>query len=117
MEFERVFKKRPFVYLINEKYYAFGQKTCALLGSEHITLPRHYDNYIRAFDEMVSGEEAWRIFHKLSFIAGSEENPAISEKDEFEKLGFGMKEIQELCDQIDKLEEFFKDNYLVEHCS
>lgn len=115
MSFERAFKKHPFVYLLNGNYYAFGQKTCGLLSSGYITLPGHYEKYINALDSNISDADAWRIYHKLSFIASVEENPAISEMFEFEKLGLNSKEIQELDIQIDKLETFFRKHSLGEY--
>lgn len=116
MGVERVFRKYPFVYLINDTYYAFGQGVCAPISSNLDVLSQYYNNYVlRKNNSDLSNDEAQKIYRALKKIAEKEKNPLSLELsdmliEKFERLELSDNEIQELEAQIDSFEIFFKNN-------
>ena len=48
LNLEELFNKRPFIYLVNDVYYAFGIGVCARCDKsvKYLTLPSKYKKYL-----------------------------------------------------------------------
>ena len=119
LNLEELFKKRPFVYLVNDVYYAFGTGVCARCdkGGTYVTLPSRYQNYLDAqSNDSISQGDAWDIYRKLVSVADavkeSEEHIHLPEK--FEKLNFSNAEKEEIEIQVKKLVAFFRKHDLAD---
>lgn len=62
---EKLFKQFPFVYRINEEYYAFGTGICAKLDESSVLLKSRFNRYIASLTEDILDSEAWEIFRKV----------------------------------------------------
>lgn len=70
LDLEELFNKRPFIYLVNDVYYAFGVGVCARCDNNFITLPLRYQRYVESFEmDDISQKEAWEIYRKLVSVA------------------------------------------------
>ena len=59
---EKLFKQYPFVYRINNEYYAFGTGVCAKLNDGSLLLQSRYERYKKSLLEELSKEEAYKVF-------------------------------------------------------
>lgn len=124
--FEELFKKRPFIYKIDGDYFAMGFGVCTkipyLVGSKSknpVTLSLRYDRYIEALKNAeLSDDEARKVFNKLSSCAemiGSDIGKSKIKKEDFDQLGFGKKQLEELSRQLNTMVGFFKKYRLQDH--
>lgn len=119
LDLEKLFKKRPFIYLINGDYYAMGCGVCSLCNKygKYVTLPKRYKNYLAIKNEKVSSEDAWDIYRKLVSIADrvkDMEDPGDLEK-KFQELEFDKESCIELEKQISDMVDFFQRNRLTDY--
>lgn len=116
-----LYKKHPFIYCINEKYYAMGQRVCAECPSNIVGLSGPYRIYKEALNKEMSQLDAWKIVHKLMFRAeyvrdniDGDNKTSFSEK--LEKLNFSENEKKELENQLLDFINFWKKHRLYEIC-
>ena len=115
---EKLFKQFPFVYRINEEYYAFGTGICAKLDESSVLLKSRFNRYIASLTVDILDSEAWEIFRKVMSEANwKKDNLGYqgNEKKEFDKLGFNDLEIKELESQIQSYIDFYKKHNLKEY--
>lgn len=62
---DKLFKQHPFVYCINNRYYAFGFGVCSKLDDNNSFLRNKYSLYIDSLKEEITDFEAWKIFLKV----------------------------------------------------
>lgn len=108
---EKLFKQHPFIYLIDDCYYAFGTGVCTRIESNRITLPSHYDKYIKVFEMNVERYDAWEIFHKLMFIASSikaEKGYNGEVLKSFNEFNFNENQLKEIEKQVQRYIEYFQ---------
>lgn len=112
LDLEELFKKRPFIYRINDVYYAFGAGVCAKCDEEYVTLPVRYQNYVDSKDnDMLTRDKAMKLYHELEFVAEmvrdkEEEHVRLQEK--FTKLKFSVSDEQEIDCQLKGMVAFFQ---------
>lgn len=110
---DKLFKQHPFIYRINEKYYAFGVNVCVECNGRSQLLESRYKNFEESLKNDVTDEEAWRIFHKLSGEAsGAETKSNVHAKEEFAKLNFSEDDIKELTKQIERYRSYWLEHNL-----
>jgi len=110
-QIEKLFNQHPFVYKVDDCYYAFGTGVCARIEGNKITLPTHYDKYIKAFEINVDRKDAWRIFHKLMFIASiikGEKGYNGEVLKSFNEFNFNENQLKEIEKQVQRYMEYFK---------
>ena len=108
---EKLFKQYPFVYLIDDCFYAFGTGVCAKVGNDRILTASHYSMYIKASNTSVEQYDAWRIFHKLVMTAESvkDENGFNGEvMKDFTKLGFTENQLKQVEEQVQRYIDYFQ---------
>lgn len=108
---EKVFKQYPFVYCIDDDYYAFGTGVCAKLDDGSVLLQSRYERYKNALSKEISREEAWDIFRKLvSEATWKKDNLGYQGNDlnNFMKLNFNEEEIKELERQVKSYIDYFQ---------
>lgn len=110
---DKLFKQHPFIYRINEKYYAFGVNVCVECDGRSGLLESRYKNFEESLKNDVTDEEAWRIFHKLSSEAsGAETKSNVHVKEEFAKFNFSEDDIKELTKQIERYRSYWLEHHL-----
>lgn len=110
---DKLFKQHPFIYRINEKYYAFGVNVCVECDGRSGLLESRYKNFEESLKNDVTDEEAWRIFHKLSSEAsGAETKSNVHAKEEFVKFNFSEDDIKELTKQIKRYRSYWLEHHL-----
>lgn len=110
---DKLFKQHPFIYRINEKYYAFGVNVRVECGGRSGLLESRYKNFEESLKNDVTDEEAWRIFHKLSSEAsGAETKSNVHAKEEFAKFNFSEDDIKELTKQIERYRSYWLEHHL-----
>lgn len=119
LDLEELFKKRPFIYYVNDVYYAFGTGVCARCDKNgtYVTLPSRYQNYLDAVkDDSISQSDAWDIYRKLVSVADSVKDGGdhIHLLELFEKMNFSNTEKTTIEIQLKQLVEFFRKHDLVE---
>lgn len=119
LDLEELFKKRPFVYLVNDIYYAFGTGVCARCDKEatYLTLPSRYQDYISAQSEdCISQKEAWDIYRRLVSVADAVKDGEdhIHLENQFKKLDFTDEDKNKIEQQLRNLVEFFKKHSLAD---
>lgn len=115
----KLFAQHPFIYCINGKYYAFGAYVCCECNVGHCTLKNSYEEYKKSLNKEISNIEAWKIFHRLVFVAkGEKEKHGHCSKPEeaIQKFQFSDKEMQELKKQIDDYISYYKKHSLSSFC-
>lgn len=115
LNLEELFNKRPFIYLVNNVYYAFGTGVCARCDKsvKYLTLSSKYKKYLLAQSDieiMLTKNQAWDIYRKLANIADSvktSEEQHTHLLDKFEELKFTNSEKEEIENQLNKMVPFF----------
>ncbi len=120
LDLEELFKKRPFIYLINGDYYAFGCGVCSSCNryGNYVTLPRRYENYLAIKNEEVSSKEAWDVYRKLVSIADGvkdREDVHIGLVQKFQELELDEESCLELEKQLSDMVDFFQRNRLADY--
>lgn len=108
---EKLFKKYPFIYFLNDKYYAFGTRVCAECGTDSLLLPSKYRKFEESISERLTTKEAWKIFHALMCEADyvkDKKGICLHPEEEFLKYHFGEEEMNELKRQIERYEGYWK---------
>ena len=113
LDLEGLFKKRPFIYRINDAYYAFGAGVCAKCDEGHVTLSLRYQKYADLKDnDRLTQNEAMEIYHKLESVAGmvrdKEEKEHVHLQEKFKKLRFSASDEQEIDRQLKDMVTFFQ---------
>lgn len=113
LNLEKLFKNRPFIYLINDVYYAFGTNVCTKCEKEgrYMLLSSKYQSYIDAQkDDSISQKDAWEIYRKLTFdaelVAHNAEHTHLFEQ--FEEMNFSNADKSEIESQLKNLMVFLK---------
>lgn len=120
LDLEALFNKRPFIYYVDDEYYAFGQWVCTKCNeySNYTTLQSRYDNYLAVKDKDISQDEAWNVYRRVASIAeiteSIETKSALIRK--FEEYNFSEDEKAEIEKQLLEFVKFFHDNRLSEYC-
>ena len=112
---EKLFKQFPFVYRINDEYYAFGTGMCVKLDNSSVLLKSRFNRYITSLTEDIPDSEAWNVFHALMSEANwVKDNLGYqgNEKKKFDKLSFNDSEINDLELQIQLYIDFYKKHNL-----
>lgn len=110
---DKLFKQHPFIYRINEKYYAFGVNVCVECDGRSALLESRYKNFEESLKNDVTDEEAWGIFHKLSSEARHAETKSIVyAKEEFARFNFSEEDIKELTKQIERFRNYWLEHHL-----
>lgn len=125
LNLEVLFNKRPFIYLVNDVYYAFGTGVCARCDKrvKYLTLHSKYQKYLRAQSDkeiMLARRQAWDIYRRLVNIADSvktSEEQYTHLSDIFEEFKFTNAEKEEIENQLNKMVTFFKRYSLVDYYS
>ena len=119
MEFaEKVFGHHPFVYFIDEKYYAFGKGICSEFDNGSVLLDSRYKRYLSALNENIDDDTAWKIFHKLVFEAEALRSLKGIEYDTaeaFGKFNFGNIQLTELEKQRKQYVDFYQKHNIIKH--
>lgn len=117
LNLEKLFKNRPFIYLINDVYYAFGTNVCTKCEKEgrYMLLSSKYQSYIDAQkDDSISQKDAWEIYRKLTFdaelVAHNAEHTHLFEQ--FEEMNFSNADKSEIESQLKNLMVFFEKYHL-----
>lgn len=115
---EEIFKKYPFIYYIGGKYYAFGTGVCAECNSGSCSLESHYKRYINNYNEDLTREQAFRIWHSVAGEAEyvkHEQGICLKPEEEIVKFAFSNEEIKELEEQVEIYIGFWKKYNLKEY--
>lgn len=115
---EEVFKKYPFIYYISGKYYAFGTGVCAECNSGSCSLESHYKRYINNYNEDLTQEQAFRIWHSVvgeAECVKHEQGICLKPEEEIVKFVFSNEEIKELEEQVEAYINFWKKYNLKEY--
>lgn len=115
---EKLFKQFPFIYRINEEYYAFGTGVCAKLDQSSVLLKSRFNRYIDSLADDILDSEAWAVFRALMCEADCKKDNIgyqDNEKKQFYKLGFNDSDIHELELQIQLYIDFYKKHNLKEY--
>ncbi|MGN0274465.1 MAG: hypothetical protein ACI4DT_06760 [Chordicoccus sp.] len=122
LSLEELFKKDPFIYFIDNVYYAFGTGVCARCnshGREYIGLPRRYNTYTSLLkEESVDYDSAWKAYRHLVSIAETvrdQENDRLHLTEKFAALQFSDEDKAEIEHQLDQLVEFFEIHHLADY--
>ena len=116
---EKLFKQKPFVYKIQDEYYAFGTGVCSKIPyGKYITLESRFQNYLDLCDGNGSREEAYDAFLWLASVAETERDantagahPIAS----FNRMPIEPEEITDLNQQIDQYIKYIHDYKLSEY--
>ena len=116
---EKLYQKQPFIYRIGDKYYAFGMHVCSEC-MRIVGLERDYDNYKKKIQSELDEMEAWKIFHRMRFLANSHKKEVKTNvkewfENEFEKMNFSEDEKSELDKQVKEMALFIQKNKLMKY--
>lgn len=125
--FNELFKKRPFIYLVDGRYYAFGEGVCAKIpytvdnkSINPITLPDVYNNYLEILNDNANSFDKWQIYYKLNGYAETVMtnigHKKVKEKD-FNSFKFTENDLLSIQKQLNTMVKMFKDNDFVEYLS
>lgn len=114
---EKLFRQQPFIYKINGKFYAFGNRVCSECDDRSVLLEARYNTFVQNSNKELESLEAWKIFHAVMFEAEIIRNRNMTHDclEEFMRIGFNGENIKELEQQIDKYIDFFQRNGLVQY--
>lgn len=115
---EEVFKKYPFIYYIGGRYYAFGTGVCAECKSGSCSLESHYKRYINNYNEDLSRDQAFRIWHSVvgeAEYVKHEQGICLKPEEEIVKFVFSNEKIKELEEQAEAYIDFWKKYNLKEY--
>lgn len=119
--FNELFKKRPFIYLVDGKYYAFGEGVCAKIPytvdnklNNPITLPDVYNNYLEILDDSnANSSDKWQIYYKLNEYAETIKtnigHKQVKEED-FNSFNFTENDLLSIQKQLNTMVKMIKDN-------
>lgn len=108
---EKLFKQHPFIYCINEKYYAFGTGVCSECDIGSVLLNSRYRRFEESIGKNLTTEEAWKVFYKLIFEAEcvkDKKGICFDAKKEISKFHFSEAEMQELKLQVERYIDYWK---------
>ena len=116
---EKVVKQKPFIYKINEDYYAIGSGVCVKVLAKHISVSGLYNDYLECMNDGTDIMRAQKVFRKLMFIAlnvRDEIGPDSNALNTLKSLEFCMGEDEktQLKKGIKDYKEFIKQYNLVE---
>ena len=112
---KKLVKQRPFIYYINDEYYAFGVGVCTIC--DNILVKSRYDR-LNAIDKNADTEQVVKIFKDLigsATTARDTKGVSLDSKAEFEKIAFNKLELEELKKQIKRYVTLWKEYKLYEY--
>ena len=115
---DKLFKQYPFIYLIDDEYYAFGSGVCCKVPDGFSSLPYRYKEYIRCGSNNCERLQAWKAFHSLMNIASTikdEKGFEFRPEDTFRTFSFNELSLCELVKQIESYKQYFQKYALMDY--
>ena len=115
---KKLFKQYPFIYKINDEYYAFGVGVCEKCAEQRRDeLDYRYGHFCDNISADMYTKTAWRIFRKLNFIAErlrDKNGYCVNSVEKIKEYNFGDKELAELEIQVKRYIQYWRDYNLAD---